>query len=618
MKNLKFVIATLGTTVLLSGCATQIPMHAADDPRFDDLRSDTLSPFQSKQAYKDWLQATKKLEAKRRKVSRAQSGEEDDIIIVTGSRQASPPNITNVQNQGVDEGDIVKQVGDHLVLMQDGRLFSLYIGSGTPRLSARINIYDTPDADIWYDELLISDRRLVVTGYHYGKNATEITVYNLDEAGQFTRQGRWYLESEDYYSDNNSATRMIGDTLIFHTQGDLEAPDAWPTLRDATETEGKSIVRAKEIFPPLLRMSDPDLHIVTECKISQSFDCQSRAVMAGNRAEWIVTETDGYLWVAPPRPDWSIPRKIGPQKREQPSTLYRFPLHSDEVEAVKLKADLPSRFAFEAREDRLFALVRAHETSRDETESKLAFLELPLSAFTANPSLVQDNAFTKLPGEPGYRLRMRFTDDHLVYSNFTDEDPVAYAVNLDTHLLQGPISVPHEITRLDRVDQNIILIGEGEIGRNTEVLGLSWLDLSTHATLTDTLSLPNRYEAEGRAQALNMKSDPDGSSLLGLPTFIDINGPNGWTHDEEDGTDISFARVSNFGQLTDLGHAAGDPSRIDPDYTCDTSCVDWYGNARPFFIGDRIFALIASELIELQETPTGISEVARVNLSSPL
>jgi len=614
MRQSKIAATILGTTLFLSGCATRLPIQAADDPRFDDLIAQTLTPFKSDRDYENWLRDIQKLEDKRRKETRAGMDEEHDVVIVTGSRQSSGPNITNVQNQGVDEGDIVKQVGDHLVLMQDGRLFSLYIGSGTPKLSARINMYDEPDANIWYDELLVSGRRLIVTGYHYGKEATEITVYNLDETGQFDRQGRWYLESEDYYSGNNSATRMIGDTLIFHTRGDLESPDAWPKLREASETDGKSILSAKDIFPPLLRQDSPDLHMVTECKISQNFDCQSRAVIANGRAKWIVTETDGYLWVEAPRQNWFLKRNIEAQKRQQSATLYRFPLQGEDVKAVTLHAELPSRFAFEAREDRLFALVGRKDTALDQNKRELAFLELPLSAFSETPSLVQNNAFVDLPGE--YSYRMRFTDDHLVYSTFTDEDPVAYAVNLETALLQGPIAVPHEVHRLDRVGQNIILIGEDEIGDSTEVLGLSWLDLSTTATITDTLSLPNRYEAEGRAQALNMRVDSDGSSLLGLPTFLDIETPNGWTYDEEDGTDISFARVLNFGQLTDLGPAKGDPSRIDLNYNCDTSCVDWYGNARPFFIGDRIFALIASELIELEETPTAMREVARVNLSA--
>ena len=620
MKISKTIVTALGIAVLTSACATRVPMHAADDPRFEVITAETLTAFTSKKDYENWLRRAEALHTKRRKeVRRHSNGDEYDFIVVTGSRVASGPNITNVQNKGVDEGDIVKQVGDHLVLMQDGRLFSLSIGTPTPTLTARVNIYDEVGEGVWYDELLVSGRRLVVTGYNYDEDATEITVFDLEKTGQFSRQGTWYLESEDYYSGDNSATRMIGDTLIFHTQGDIEDPSTWPTLREKSQTQGQSILRATNIFPPLLRLGDPELHMVTECKISQIFACQSRAVIANGRADWIVTETDGYLWVAPPRQDRYINRNIYRQKRKQPATLYRFPLHTNQVQAVTLNAELPSRFAFEAREDRIFALVEAEVDETYQTENELAFLDLPLSEFSDSALLIRATAFTALPGEETGSMRMRFTDGYLAYSNFKDDDPAVYALNLETRLVQGPVSVPHEIDRLDRVGQNIVLIGEGEIGTTTDALGVSWLDLSGAAHITDTLNRPNRYEVEGRAQALNMRVDSDGSALLGLPTFLDIEGPNGWTYDdEEDGTDISFARVSRFGGLTDLGEAKGDPSRIDPNYECETSCVDWYGNARPFFIGERIFALIASELIELQETPNGIVELSRVNLSAPL
>jgi len=70
--------------------------------------------------------------------------------------------------------------------------------------------------------------------------------------------------------------------------------------------------------------------------------------------------------------------------------------------------------------------------------------------------------------------------------------------------------------------------------------------------------------------------------------------------------------------MTSLGAAKSDPSHVNADYKCEVSCVDWYGNARPFFIGDRIFALIASELIELQDTPGSLTERSRINLSAPL
>ena len=231
-----------------------------------------------------------------------------------------------------------------------------------------------------------------------------------------------------------------------------------------------------------------------------------------------------------------------------------------------------------------------------------------MSTLSERPVKVSTTNFTPLPGE--YMHRMRFTKDNLIYNSYINDDAVVYVVDLESHLPSGPLPVPHQVDRLDRVRQNAVLIGHAE---DSDDLNLSWLDLAAAPVVTDTLKFPNRVEAEGRAQALNMRVEENGEALLGLPT-IALDASGDW--DEEDATDISFTRVSNFGQLTDLGPAKGDPSGIDPDYRCETSCVDWYGNARPFFIGDRIFALIASELIELQETSTGLIERSRVNLSA--
>ena len=163
MKYAKTGLLLMGASLSLSGCATQPFTHAADDPRFDALKSETLTPFALDANYENWLGRFKRLKAKRDKARRANIGEDEDLVIATGSKAASTPNITNVQNQGVDEGDIVKQIGDHLVLMQDGRLFSVDMGAAAPKLTARINIYDQSDADIWYDELLVSGRQLIIT-----------------------------------------------------------------------------------------------------------------------------------------------------------------------------------------------------------------------------------------------------------------------------------------------------------------------------------------------------------------------------------------------------------------------------------------------------------------------
>jgi hypothetical protein len=52
---------------------------------------------------------------------------------------------------------------------------------------------------------------------------------------------------------------------------------------------------------------------------------------------------------------------------------------------------------------------------------------------------------------------------------------------------------------------------------------------------------------------------------------------------------------------------------IDDD--CRASCVDWYGNARPLFVGDRIFALLGYELVEGTVVAGRIREQRRVDFA---
>ncbi|HYC73793.1 beta-propeller domain-containing protein [Brevundimonas sp.] len=63
-------------------------------------------------------------------------------IVVTGARAAAP-SITNNQEVGVDEGDVVKARGDTLVILRRGRLFTVTTAGGRLRLVDTIEAYPT-------------------------------------------------------------------------------------------------------------------------------------------------------------------------------------------------------------------------------------------------------------------------------------------------------------------------------------------------------------------------------------------------------------------------------------------------------------------------------------------
>jgi hypothetical protein len=50
-------------------------------------------------------------------------------------------------------------------------------------------------------------------------------------------------------------------------------------------------------------------------------------------------------------------------------------------------------------------------------------------------------------------------------------------------------------------------------------------------------------------------------------------------------------------------------------YSCEVSCIDWYGNSRPIFTDGRIFGLTGTELIEGRISRGKISELQRLNIA---
>jgi hypothetical protein len=66
--------------------------------------------------------------------------------------------------------------------------------------------------------------------------------------------------------------------------------------------------------------------------------------------------------------------------------------------------------------------------------------------------------------------------------------------------------------------------------------------------------------------------------------------------------------------LTELGELAARAPRSTSD-GCKASCVDWYGNARPLFLRNRVFALMGYEIVEGKLSNGGIEELRRASFA---
>jgi hypothetical protein len=652
---LRLLLAGAFTLAVLAACDTAAGGPAAG---LEARQGPVLKRFGSARAFEAYL-----VSLRRQARSRKSNFQESPPVMydmappsgmeVAAQASADPapanPEITNNQTVGVDEGGIVKQVGRYLVMLQDGRLFSADLGreAGAPiSLADRIDVYRNPaTAAEWYDEMLVLGNRVLVTAYSYGERASEISVFRLDEAGRFTREGRFLISSNDYYSTENYATRLVGDRLVFYAPVSLDAMAdggfEWPRLRradgDGEADAGEAMIGPADIYAPPGKLEWPILHTVSVCPLKEKLDCTTTAFIGPPMREFYVSPTDAFLWIgAPDGMPWSIEyanqrRKACPNRAEwqtgtdNAAMLYRLPLDGGAIGAVAAEGVPVDQFAFDSRDGHFRALLsRLGDGCLTEQKFALALLDIPLSSFGPRVGHAAPHAYAPLPGIEGGQLENRFVGDWLVYGGRADGSSLAPAERDKTAasaLFAVPLARPAEVKRL-QLAHNAIRIeragGDAVVTgyRGPEGLSLSYVSLEAgRPAVAATTLLPRRFESEGRSHAFNAWIRPDGSGLIGLPTSRRTErGLRGWSDSES--SDLSFVAVSPAKTLAPAGELGVHGRKPAPGYECKVSCIDWYGNSRPIFTGGRIFALLGTELVEGRLERGRIGEVARLDLTA--
>lgn len=588
-------------------------------------------------------------------------------IVVTGSRVASNPTITNNQEAGVDEGDIVKQVGQFLLVLQDGRIFSIDTRAGSGgelALVDRIDVYRHSNVDTWYDEMLVQDDRIIVTGYSYDESASEITVLRIDPRGRLTRQGTFYLSSSDYYDTENYATRIVGDRLVVYTPmwlGSLNPlrPVPWPVVRrwvpeaqhDENQQRGERMFDARTIYRPVRDTFEPIVHTVSVCPLGppgegRDLSCRTSAFIGPPRREFYVTPDSVYLWISADEED-RVRRDDEEDEEICPAggrlaaddtaraLLYRLPLSGDAPEVLGTAGMPIDQFSFQASGGRFHALLRWPAfgcDDADEGPTRLVFFRSVTGRLGETLTEAPASAYTPVPSVGTNHLENRFTDTHLVYGGRNrwysgapdDEDDEteitarAAVLRIDRPAEAQVLEVPHSIIRTERAGDDIVLTGY----RDEAGLRISLIDLGAAPRVTSTAFLPRRFESEGRSHAFNSLIEPDGRGLMGLPTVVRRDESGRWWW-RSDASDVSFLSVDAAGQLASIGEltsSAGEDSDGEniPGYECEVSCVDWYGNSRPVFTDGRVFGLTGTELVEGRVESGRIREIRRLNIAVPV
>lgn len=539
--------------------------------------------------------------------------------------------ITNNQVAGVDEGGIVKRHGQHLVILRRGRLFTVAVGPGELRPVAAVDAFgpDTSPSGAWYDEMLIAGDTIAVIGYSYQRGGTEIGLFRIDAQGGLAYRATYNLRSADYYSSRNYASRLVDGRLVLYAPVPISLHHRDPLARlpalrrwspGAQPDDFRSITPATRIYrtdePLDAQTGGVTLHSIVSCDLLQEEPrCESSGVLGGWSRVFHVSGRAVYVWASQPR-----------RGQAPGSALFRLPLDGGAPSMLKTAGSPIDQFSFlEQADGRLNVLVRSDGTGdamwqaeRQRTGSAMALLQVRVRDFGDGQDAAPSEAYLPLPAPPQGSLQNRYVGRHLLYGAGDGwyrpgqrQGGPLHVVGLDDGTVQA-LTLPHGVDRIEALGSGALAIGaEGKD------LVFTSLRLGPLTSVAASYRQPDASQGETRSHGFFYKAESANEGVVGLP--LRGGGQAGYRQLRSGSAAMLYLRNRDL-RLTEIGTLeASVEGRVDDQ--CKASCVDWYGNARPLFMGDRVFALLGYELVEgriLRERPgqpQRVVELRRVNFA---
>ncbi len=551
-------------------------------------------------------------------------------IIDSSPQPTDSVTLTNVQTAGVDEGGIVKQHGRHLVVLRRGRLFSLEVGGDALRAVASIDAFG-PGVDpggSWYDEMLITGDTIAVIGYSYDRGGTEIGLFDIDAEGRLAYRATYQLRANDYYSSRNYASRLIGQTLIFYSPLELSpwklgSDSFYPALRQWQHGDGNN-GKFERILPATrIHRSDDNLdpfkdslalHTVTRCDLSgRDMACESTAVLGPEGRVFYVSADSVFIWTSEYPDDDNAPAR---------SSVFRIPLDGSAPTGLKTSGGPIDQLSFlQGADGYLNVLVTAESPGEgmwkaETREGDTALLRVPLTAFGDGSDAAQSWHYLPLPPVSRYDPQNRYIGDWLVYNGDnetrwgrdTNEDDraLAHALRYEQRDPAQTLVLAHAVERIEAIGADGVLVGNAG-----DDLHFTSLRLGERAATVSSFVQRNAAQGESRTHGFFYKRQQPDVGIVGLP--VARRTREDMEHYLEGSAGVLYLRnralrLSGMGQLD----TASDTGKDDD---CRASCMDWYGNARPLFIGDRVFALLGYELVEGRMEGERIRERRRIDFT---
>jgi hypothetical protein len=542
-----------------------------------------------------------------------------DRIAGSAGPSANPPganpggsdSITNNQVEGVDEGDIVKMHGDHLVVLRRGRLFSVRLGDEGLTPVSMVDAYGRGRAPgSFYDEMLVDGDTIVVIGFSGAARSTEVGLFDIDAQGAIRWRDTLYVRSSDYYSSRNYASRLVGHRLVMYMPVPVEELDgqglSLPAIRHRPDGAWESVVDFGQLYRPVQPVGyGPVIHTVMSCDLARrGFACRAAGVIGPAGRNFYVSGSAVYLWVPSALPAWGETGMTGERNQPPPAVLFRMPLDGREIGAVKARGAPLDQFSFDEHGDTLRVVVRSDGRGEGMWGAEggggdLGLLRVPVARFNADMPTMQGAAYRGLPRveEGGYGMQNRFVGDHLLYG--AGQSPGGALLGDDRHRVQvfdlarersTRLDITHTVERLEPLGRDALVVGNESGG-----LTFTAVALDERPALAGRHTVRGASQGESRSHGFFFSPSGDRQGMLGLPVTVGNDG-GGWNALRRVSSSVVFLAVNQL-QFRGAGSLRSGTTPSVDDH-CVASCADWYGNARPIFWRGRTFALLGYELVE--------------------
>lgn len=628
MENLRFPRlrgAWLAAGLLLLAAQGWAAQAAAFTPKA------TLKPFAGQAELLAWFEPFA-AERRRQEELRRQRGPEPAAAYAAAPAPAADKSmaaesITNTQVAGVDEGGIVKVHGKHLVILRRGRLFTVDVGN---RQLAPVSAVDAFGPEVsgqgdWYDEMLVAGDTVAVIGYSYARGGTELVLFRIDAAGKLTYRGAWQLKSQDYYSSRNYASRLIGSKLVLYTPIPIHQWDADPLARlpalrrwqpGAGEADFKPITpptriyRTDEALDP--RAHSVTLHAVVTCDLAQpELRCESSGVLGAAGRVFHVSPTAVYVWA------------MQSHGQQAGAALFRLPLDGAAPSALKTEGSPIDQFSFLEQPDGHLNVLVAGNGQGDgmwhgeRAGGRLSLLRVRVRDFGDGSTRARPGAYRPLPAAGTGPLQNRFVGGHLLYATGSGWNRRNSLVRGDLQVVDlrrgtaQALALPHGVDRIEALGADAVAIGT-----DGQDLHFSSVRLGVQPELASRYTRAGAAQGETRSHGFFYKPEDADGGVVGLP--VRGGGQGGYRQLWEEPAAMLYLHSHKL-QLAEIGTLPARPG-VGRNDRCRASCVDWYGNARPIFLGGRVFALLGYELVEgrLAQGPEGgrsVKELRRISFA---